>query len=51
MGAGLGLAVAHSVISQHKGTIKLESAVGQGTTFTIHLPISLERSAASQIGA
>ncbi|MBI3665767.1 MAG: FHA domain-containing protein [Acidobacteria bacterium] len=49
--AGLGLAVAHSVINEHKGTIRLESAGDVGNTFTIRLPITLERSAASEVGA
>lgn len=37
-GTGLGLAVAHSVIRNHGGHVGVESAVGVGTTFTIHLP-------------
>jgi len=37
-GTGLGLATAYSVIQRHKGHIGVSSAIGQGTTFTIHLP-------------
>jgi nitrogen fixation/metabolism regulation signal transduction histidine kinase len=37
-GTGLGLAVAQSVISDHHGSITVQSEQGQGTTFTIHLP-------------
>lgn len=37
-GIGLGLFMASSIISAHRGDIKVESAVGQGTTFTISLP-------------
>ena len=37
-GTGLGLATAHSVITQHGGTITVESRLGQGTTFTVYLP-------------
>jgi PAS domain S-box-containing protein len=37
-GSGLGLATAHSVIRKHEGQIKVESTVGVGTTFHIHLP-------------
>ena len=37
-GTGLGLAVAQSVISDHQGSISVQSEPGQGTTFTIQLP-------------
>jgi CheY-like chemotaxis protein len=37
-GTGLGLATAHSVITQHGGIITVESRLGQGTTFTVYLP-------------
>ena len=37
---GLGLAVTRMVIEQHGGTIRVESREGQGTTFTLTLPIS-----------
>lgn len=39
-GTGLGLAVIHKIISDHQGTIKVESAPDQGTTFLIRLPLS-----------
>ena len=39
-GTGLGLALTHKIIEEHGGTIQLTSAVGQGTTVTIHLPTS-----------
>ena len=38
-GTGLGLAVVQSVISDHGGTISVESEAGVGTTFRIELPI------------
>ncbi|HAP44680.1 MAG: hypothetical protein A2087_13385 [Spirochaetes bacterium GWD1_61_31] len=38
-GTGLGLAVVEHVINSHGGSIRLESAIGQGTVFYIDLPI------------
>lgn len=37
-GTGLGLAVAHGIVSDHGGRIDVESAPGEGATFTVHLP-------------
>ena len=37
-GAGLGLALVHTVIERHGGTIELESEVGQGAEFRLVLP-------------
>jgi signal transduction histidine kinase len=39
VGVGIGLAVAYRVITEHGGSIQVESEVGQGTMFTIRLPI------------
>lgn len=38
-GTGLGLAITKNVILMHRGTIKLYSEYGEGTTFTIKIPI------------
>lgn len=38
-GTGLGLAVIWRIIDNHGGTINVESEVGKGTTFVIHLPL------------
>jgi signal transduction histidine kinase len=37
-GTGLGLALARLIVDAHKGRIEVQSVVGQGTTFTVHLP-------------
>jgi len=38
-GTGLGLAVSYGIIKKHGGDIVVTSIVGQGTTFTMRLPI------------
>ncbi|WP_262964555.1 sensor histidine kinase [Methylobacter psychrophilus] len=38
-GVGLGLAVAHSIVTAHHGSIKAESILGAGSAFTIILPV------------
>jgi len=38
-GTGLGLAVIHKIITDHNGTIELDSTPGGGSNFTIRLPI------------
>ena len=37
-GTGLGLAISYGLVRSHKGSILVESKVGQGTTFTVILP-------------
>jgi signal transduction histidine kinase len=39
-GTGLGLAIARQIVEQHGGAIRVESAPGEGTRFTIELPLS-----------
>jgi signal transduction histidine kinase len=43
-GTGLGLAIAKDIIAQHDGSIRVESAVGKGTTFFVALPRTPRRS-------
>ena len=37
-GTGLGLWVCHQVIEKHRGTIRIDSRIGAGTTVTVELP-------------
>ena len=46
-GTGLGLAVAHGIISAHGGVIRVQTALGEGSRFEIYLP----RSASTALGA
>lgn len=39
-GTGLGLAISYGIIKMHKGDIRFKSTVGEGTTFSIRLPLS-----------
>ena len=41
-GTGLGLSISHGIITRHGGTLTVESAVGQGTTFNVVLPVRSE---------
>ncbi len=39
-GSGLGLSIAHSIISRHSGTITVEAPAGGGACFTVTLPVA-----------
>ena len=39
-GTGLGLAITKSIILMHQGAIKLQSKEGEGTTFTVRIPLN-----------
>ena len=41
-GTGLGLAIVKHIAQSHGGRATVESAVGQGSTFSIHLPVANE---------
>jgi len=43
-GTGLGLAVVHGIVKSYGGRVKVESKLGEGTIFTICLPITKNRS-------
>ncbi|WP_258195932.1 MULTISPECIES: ATP-binding protein [unclassified Shewanella] len=36
---GLGLSLSYSIVQKHKGEIKVTSTLGEGTSFTVILPI------------
>ncbi|HEY1252815.1 MAG TPA: HAMP domain-containing sensor histidine kinase [Thermoanaerobaculia bacterium] len=38
-GSGLGLSIVRWIVEAHKGRVTVESQVGKGSTFTVHLPV------------
>lgn len=46
-GVGLGLAIVHKLVEAHGGDIEVVSAVFQGTTFTVRLPVDWDKAAAA----
>ncbi len=44
-GTGLGLAIVHKIIEDHGGTVTFRSVPGQGTVFTVALPLRVGRRA------
>lgn len=48
-GTGLGLSLSYGIIQEHGGDIRVQSKLGEGTTFTISFPVSMEeRNGASE---
>lgn len=39
-GTGLGLSVSYGIIERHGGRIEVQSELGKGSTFTVHLPLN-----------
>jgi len=44
-GTGLGLYIVYGIIEEHRGTIRVDSAPGEGTSFIIRLPLEPEENA------
>ena len=42
-GTGLGLSISYAIIKEHEGHITVESEVNKGSTFTIFIPMGLEK--------
>ena len=42
-GTGLGLSISYAIIQEHEGHIAAESVSGKGSTFTIYLPLDIDR--------
>ncbi len=38
-GTGLGLSITYDIVKKHGGNIKVESKIGQGTTFVVSIPV------------
>ena len=39
-GTGLGLAIVKHIVSHHRGAFEIDSELGQGSAFTVHLPVA-----------
>jgi two-component system NtrC family sensor kinase len=50
-GVGLGLAVAYGIVIAHGGEVAVTSRLGEGTTFTVTLPLKSAEGAEVMIGA
>ena len=39
-GTGLGLAIVKHVVNRHRGRLRIDSSEGEGSTFTVELPLA-----------
>jgi len=49
-GSGIGLALVHELVKLHDGSVKIESIVGQGSTFVVSIPFGQTHVASGQMG-
>lgn len=49
MGTGIGLNLTRTIVNQHHGEISVASVVGEGTTFTVTLPLGKEHYKAEEV--
>ena len=50
-GTGLGLAIVKHIINRHRGTLVVESTIGQGSTFSVYLRAAPAQAGASSVSA
>ena len=50
-GTGLGLSICYGIVEEHRGRIEVESQLGRGATFRVHLPIDFDAMMADVSGA
>lgn len=49
-GTGLGLSVSYAIIREHKGTIRVDSEIGEGTTFSLRFPVLRDELSDNKVG-
>jgi signal transduction histidine kinase len=50
-GVGLGLSIVYAIVADHQGTIRIQTAPGQGTAFVITFPLAAEERYAHDEGS